>query len=130
MVQGHTKTVAHKQRPAGKENLISVASTHEAIVSREVFDAVQKYRMEVAEKCKGQEKVPYSPNIFKGLIFCSHCGRSLHRQREKRKKQDVYRFRCLTTTRVHKEKCVGISIKENELIDTVIDILKRNSPLL
>ena len=125
MVQGHTKTVAHKQRPAGKENLISVASTHEAIVSREVFDAVQKYRMEVAEKCKGQEKVPYSPNIFKGLIFCSHCGRSLHRQREKRKKQDVYRFRCLTTTRVHKEKCVGISIKENELIDTVIDILKK-----
>ena len=33
MVQGHTKTVAHKQRPAGKENLISVAATHEAIVS-------------------------------------------------------------------------------------------------
>ena len=37
MVQGHTKTVAHKQRPAGKENLISVAATHEAIVSREDF---------------------------------------------------------------------------------------------
>lgn len=125
MVQGHTKTVAHKQRPAGKENLISVAATHEAIVSREVFDEVQKYRIEVAEKYKQQEKIPYSPNIFKGLIFCSHCGRSLHRQRARRKKGDVYRFQCLTPSRVHKEKCVGVSIKENELIDTVIDILKK-----
>ena len=63
--------------------------------------------------------------IFKGLIFCSHCGRSLHRQRARRKKGDVYRFQCLTPSRVHKEKCVGVSIKENELIDTVIDILKK-----
>ena len=85
------------------------------------FDAVQKYRAEVAEESKKHPVIPYTPNIFKGRIFCGDCGRSLHRQRS----HGVYRFHCLTPTRVHKDKCAGVSISETELIATVLDILKR-----
>lgn len=121
MVQGRTKTVLHRQVPAGEENLIVVTGTHEPIVSKEIFDAVQKYRAEVAEESKKHPVIPYTPNIFKGRIFCGDCGRSLHRQRS----HGVYRFHCLTPTRVHKDKCAGVSISETELIATVLDILKR-----
>lgn len=121
MVQGRTKTVLHRQVPAGEENLIVVTGTHEPIVSKEIFDAVQKYRAEVAEESKKHPVIPYTPNIFKGRIFCGDCGRSLHRQRS----HGVYRFHCLTPTRVHKDKCAGVSISETELIATVLDILKK-----
>ena len=123
MVQGRTKTVLHRQVPAGEENLIVVTGTHEPIVSREIFDAVQKYRAEVAEESKKHPVIPYTPNIFKGRIFCGDCGRSLHRQRQQC--NGSYRFHCLTPTRVHKDKCSGVSISETELIATVLDILKR-----
>ena len=123
MVQGRTKTVLHRQVPAGEENLIVVTGTHEPIVSREIFDAVQKYRAEVAEESKRHPVIPYTPNIFKGRIFCGDCGRSLHRQRQQC--NGSYRFHCLTPTRVHKDKCAGVSISETELIATVLDILKR-----
>ena len=109
--------------PAGEENLIVVTGTHEPIVSKEIFDAVQKYRAEVAEESKKHPVIPYTPNIFKGRIFCGDCGRSLHRQRQQC--NGSYRFHCLTPTRVHKDKCAGVSISETELIATVLDILKR-----
>ena len=96
MVQGRTKTVLHRQVPAGEENLIVVTGTHEPIVSREIFDAVQKYRAEVAEESKKHPVIPYTPNIFKGRIFCGDCGRSLHRQRQQC--NGSYRFHCLTPT--------------------------------
>ena len=123
MVQGRTKTVLHRQVPAGEENLIVVTGTHEPIVSKEIFDAVQKYRAEVAEESKKHPVIPYTPNIFKERIFCGDCGRSLHRQRQQC--NGSYRFHCLTPTRVHKDKCAGVSISETELIATVLDILKR-----
>ena len=75
----------------------------------------------MAEESKKHPVIPYTPNIFKGRIFCGDCGRSLHRQRS----HGVYRFHCLTPTRVHKDKCAGVSISETELIATVLDILKR-----
>ena len=123
MVQGRTKTVLHRQVPAGEENLIVVTGTHEPIVSKEIFDAVQKYRAEVAEESKKHPVIPYTPNIFKGRIYCGDCGRSLHRQRQQC--NGSYRFHCLTPTRVHKDKCTGVSISETELIATVLDILKK-----
>ncbi len=123
MVQGRTKTVLHRQVPEGEENLIVVTGTHEPIVSKEIFDAVQKYRAEVAEESKKHPVIPYTPNIFKGRIYCGDCGRSLHRQRQQC--NGSYRFHCLTPTRVHKDKCTGVSISETELIATILDILKR-----
>lgn len=74
-------------------------------------------------QAQSQLKALYTPNIFKGRIFCGDCGRSLHRQRQQC--NGSYRFHCLTPTRVHKDKCAGVSISETELMETVLDILKR-----
>ena len=74
MVQGRTKTVLHRQVPAGEENLIVVTGTHEPIVSKEIFDAVQKYRAEVAEESKKHPVIPYTPNILRGVSSVETAG--------------------------------------------------------
>ena len=126
MAQGRSKTVDHRQLLNDPENYIIVSNTHPALVSHEVFNAVQAYRQEVRETSATKENQPYTPNIYKGKVFCAHCGRSLHRQRSTRKKgPDVYVIHCLTNSRVNKKGCDGVMITETELSQTVTEILSR-----
>lgn len=123
LVQGKTKIVDHQQVQADEDNLIIATNTHEAIISHEVFEAVKAYRRQVCEESKAHEVDPYTPNIFKGKVFCVHCGGSLHRQRNKRKKgPDVYLFHCLTKSRVDKNGCLGVSVTEKDLLAAVVAI--------
>lgn len=126
LVQGKTKTVDHQQVKADDDNLIIARHTHEPIISHEVFAAVQKYRKQVCEESRAKPKSPYTPNIFKGKVFCADCGRSLHRQRAERKKgPDIYWFHCLTNSRVAKDTCKGVMMQETELIATITTILEK-----
>lgn len=126
LVQGKTKIVDHQQVQADEDNLIIATNTHEAIISHEVFEAVKAYRRQVCEESKAHEVDPYTPNIFKGKVFCAHCGGSLHRQRNKRKKgPDVYLFHCLTKSRVDKNGCLGVSVTEKDLLAAVVAILQQ-----
>ncbi len=130
MVQGKSITIDHVERKAPKENHIRVNGTHEPIISQEVFYAVQEIRDAVAAKAKSKEKIPFTPNIFKGKIFCAHCGKALHRQRNKRKlTADVYVFHCLTNSRVEKGACPGVLLTEEALIATVTEILEKELAL-
>lgn len=126
LVQGKTKIVDHQQVKAGEDNLIIAKCTHEPIISYELFSAVQEYRKQICEESKATPKRPYTPNIFKGKVFCADCGRSLHRQRaERRKGPDTYWFHCLTNSRVEKDSCKGATMQEKELISTVTAILEK-----
>ena len=117
LVQGKTKMVDHQQVKADDDNLIIARRTHEPIISHELFTAVQEYRKQVCEESRAVPKRPYTPNIFKGKVFCADCGRSLHRQRAERKKgPDIYWFHCLTNSRVAKDTCKGVMMQETELM--------------
>ena len=126
LVQGKTKMVDHQQVTADDDNLIIARHTHEPIISHELFTAVQEYRKQVCEESRAVPKRPYTPNIFKGKVFCADCGRSLHRQRAEHKKgSDIYWFHCLTNSRVAKDTCKGVMMQETELIATVTAILEK-----
>ena len=126
LVQGKSKTVDHQQMPASPEDYIIVRNTHPALVSREVFDAVQAYRRQVAGKYTNNTPIPYSPNIFQGKIFCGHCGKSLHRQRSRRSQGGyIYLFHCLTNSRVAKGACEGVYITEKELTESLTLIVEK-----
>ncbi len=125
MVQGKSKTIEHRQQDAPPEDYIIVRNTHEAIVSRELFERVKQIRSAVREEYKQKSIEPYTENIFKGKVFCPHCGKPLHRQRAKRKtKPDVYRLYCLSPSRVSKSACIGVNIDERAVIEFVLDALK------
>ena len=58
-------------------------------------------------------------------MFCAHCGGSLHRQRNIRKKSDdVYFYHCLSQSRISKGACPGVTIREDMLLDMLADMLQ------
>lgn len=125
MVQGKSIIVDHKQQDTDPEDYIIVRDTHEPIVSREMFERVKAIRDTVREEYKNKPIDPYTENIFRGKIFCPHCGKPLNRQRAKRKtKADVYRLYCVSPSRVSKSACIGVNIDEQIVIDFVSGALK------
>ena len=125
LVQGQTKTVDHRQVKADAEEWTVVRDTHEAIISREQFAAVQEILNQTASRAKARVVKAYTPNLFKGKVFCAHCGGSLHRQRNIRKKSDdVYFYHCLSQSRISKDACPGVTIREDALLDMLADMLQ------
>ena len=125
LVQGRTKIVDHQQVETSEMEWTVVHDTHEAIISHELFETVQHILEQAAQQSKQREIREYTPNILKGKIFCAHCGGSLHRQRNIRKKSaDVYLFYCLTNSRIRKERCPGPLIREDVLLDSLADMLQ------
>lgn len=125
LVQGVSKTVDHKQVKASADEWTVVRDTHEAIISREQFEAVQEILNKTAQRAKARQVNSYTPNILKGKVFCAHCGGSLHRQRNIRKKSDdVYLYHCLSRSRISKDACPGATIREDLLLDMLADMLQ------
>lgn len=125
LVQGQSKTVDHQQVRVDQDEWTIVRGTHEAIISHALFDTVQQVLDATAQKAKERQINSYTPNILKGKVFCAHCGGSLHRQRNVRKKtDDVYLYHCLTRSRVSKESCPGATIREDMLLDTLANVLQ------
>lgn len=102
-----------------------VRGTHEAIISRELFDAVQKNLDHAAAKREQTEVRSYTPNILRGKVFCAHCGGNLHRMRCPRKKgADRYAFHCISNSRVGKKNCPGVFIYEESLLTSLADMIQ------
>ena len=81
MVRGKTHSAMHKgekRHHVPRSEWIVVQGTHEPIVSRELFDAVQAVNEKKAQEHKDNlEKAKENPkrdNLFKGKIFCGDCG--------------------------------------------------------
>lgn len=132
MVQGKSKVIEHKQcYDISPDEYIVVRNTHEPIVSRELFEQAKKIRSAICEEYKQKSIAPYTENIFKGKVFCPHCGKPLHRQRNKRKTMDdVYLLHCLSRSRISKDACIGVTIDERAVIEFVSDALKNKLSLL
>ena len=97
MVQGKSVTLQHKKIKTDKKDWIVVKNTHEAIISKEVFEKAQQCRMEIDKKNKPKNKTPYRENVLKGKIFCQCCGKNLNRGRKITKtKGEIYYFFCIT----------------------------------
>ena len=125
LVQGVSKIIDHKQVRASADEWTTVRGTHEAIISRELFAAVQKALDQAAQQAKDREIHSWSPNLLRGKIFCAHCGRSLHRQKcVRRKSQEVYVYHCISNNRIKKGVCPGAFILEKELLDALADMIQ------
>lgn len=67
-----------KIKPKPKEEWVIIPDNHEAIVSNELFDKVNKIMVEAKQKRKeSMEKhkhLPKKENLFKKIMVCEHCG--------------------------------------------------------
>ncbi len=122
MVQGRTKVVGHRQVYTDPEEWIIVRDTHEPLVSRELFARAQAAWKERAAKYTAGARIPYTENLLRGRVFCGHCGRPLHRQRQKKR----YVYRCITNDRVALNACRGgvRGLWEDKLFESILTIIR------
>ena len=125
MVQGKSRTVGRKQVSTAPMDWIVVRDTHEALVSREMFELVQAVRQNAAVKYTVTEKKPYTENILQGRVFCGCCGKNLHRQNS----HGCYFYRCITNDRLGKGTCPGDIryLKEADLFDTILTVIRQKA---
>ena len=129
MVQGKSVSVRHKQTPTKPEDWIVVRGTHEALISRELFDKVQTMRQKAAAKYTQTPKVPYTENILRGRVFCGCCGKNLHRQRSH---EQYYIYHCISNDRIGKDACtsdMGV-LRETDLFETILFYIRSKAAIV
>ena len=72
-----------------KEEWIRVENTHEAIISRDVFEQVQK---QIASRRRQQKDA--TTQIFAGLVKCADCGWSMRFGTNRQNKKPYSHFTC------------------------------------
>lgn len=112
-----------KLRAVNKEDYIIVPDTHEAIISKEVFDKVQTL-LKVNSKLVAKSKKEY---LFSGLLKCKECGHSISILERKNKKSDSHYTQCNQYSKKGKYGICNIhrvnyNLLEEDLINIITNI--------
>lgn len=105
-----------------QEEVIKIEGTHEAIISPEEFEMVQKL---MKFKRRFREQDLEHQNLFAGLIVCADCGRSLGRVKDHH--YDKWYYRCNTYARMGKKYCSSHKTYEEVLQEIVLEAIKKNA---
>ena len=106
-----------------KEEWKAIPNTHEAIISREVFDKVKKIK---EKRSFGGYKGNKNSSIFSDKIFCEECGRHMSFRSDSRQKKNsdkVYKYRSYFCYFCKAEKTPN-NIKEKDIIELIKPKLK------
>lgn len=106
------------------ESIVCSKSTHEAIITHELFEKVQKMRAikrEYYESNLNKERSKQSsPNILKGLVYCKDCGVLMSRHKEVKAGQKLeYRYLCKTYETISALECTRKYLLEEKLVQVV-----------
>lgn len=122
MVQGKRKKINYKVKksvPVPKEDWIRVPDMHDAIISDDKFEAVQKLLLLDTRTAVGNQSVyPLS-----GYLKCADCGQNMVRRSAKMKNgQKVYYYHCST----HKNDgtCSSHNINAEKIETVVLNAIK------
>lgn len=123
MVQHKVMTKNFKAREmevVDKEEWIKVPDTHEAIISKEDFEAVRALHKNVPKnrnKCR-------DTSIYAGILKCGDCGHALIKNSE-RYKDSVYRSHLCRTHKRDVSKCYTNRIYDNALDKIILSDFNR-----
>ena len=125
MVQGKQEKINYKldkYRERPPEEWVRVENVHEAIVSKEDFENVQRLLLTKFRAVQGGTKA----QLFSGFLFCGDCGKPMSRRMYRYKgKENVY-FACPN----RKQGCTIHRISEEDLKKALLDGLKLQALLL
>lgn len=117
MVQGKNEKVSHKVKRSvekPREEWVRVADTHEAVVSAEDFETVQKLLAVDTRASAGKTGC----HMFTGFLYCGDCGEPMIRRVNRYKGTEKVYFIC--PTRNKGLGCTRHSIPEEELRHLVL----------
>ena len=124
---GNTVTMKHSSRSYKdkrrvehpREECLVFENTHPALITREVWDMVQRVRKNKRRLTKMEEQNKYS-----GLVFCADCGSNMVLHRAHTMSASYNHFTCRTYKK-DGEACTGHYIRECVLDEIVLEDLRR-----
>ena len=124
---GNTVTMKHSSRSYKdkrrvehpREECMVFENTHPALITREVWDMVQRVRKNKRRLTKMEEQNKYS-----GLVFCADCGSNMVLHRAHTMSASYNHFTCRTYKK-DGEACTGHYIRECVLDEIVLEDLRR-----
>ena len=114
----------------GEDEWIVVEHTHEPIIGKELFEAVQKINRESAERSRENSgKYAYLPrekNIFGKKLTCAECGAvmKLHRSFSTKRDKAYFTFKCPTYAEHGSKGCSDVKKRKADLDVTVFSFIK------
>ena len=102
-----------------REECMVFENTHPALITREVWDIVQRVRKNKRRLTKMEEQSKYS-----GLVFCADCGSNMVLHRAHTMSASYNHFTCRTYKK-DGEACTGHYIRECVLDEVVLEDLRR-----
>ena len=116
-----TKSYKDKRRITHpREECLVFEGTHPALVTREVWDIVQRVRQNKRRPTKMKEQNKYS-----GLVVCADCGATMVLHRAHTMKPTWNNFACYTYKKKGKEVCTAHYIRECVLDEVILEDLRR-----
>lgn len=126
MVQGKGEVRNHKQGKIQKkppEEWSRVPDTHEAVISREIFERVRKLAGTGCRPNAGSE----TAHIFTGILFCGDCGRPLIRRLSRGQNGGRVSFICPTRNRG--QGCSRHRVREEEMKTVLLFAMRQQAAL-
>ncbi len=123
MVQGKSKKISYKIKQCvavPEEEWYVVRGTHEAIVSKEIFDKAQAlFKLNIRES-----PVAKNPELFAGVVKCADCLCGMSKKSNKQNGKQYHYYRC-STARLDKNACTLHTIRIDKLEDAVLVFLQK-----
>lgn len=117
------KVMKGKEYRKPPEEWITVEDTHEAIVTREQWELVQKQLSVRRRACSDGV-----PQMFAGLLYCSDCGSALSFSHSPRKTmEDDGQYKCWYYMRHGKEFCSTHYVTLSQLVQVVGSDIRRQA---
>ena len=102
---------------SGELNRYAVKNHHQTIISKELFDEVQKIRKQKAERIKSQSPKRHYP--FQGIIQCGICGRAYTHKTTPHNEI----WKCSLSVTKGKEACNSKQVPHNIIVEAAKHIL-------
>ena len=130
MRQGRRRAHMGKLIHTPSDEWIVVENTHDPIINPGQFEKVQAVLESSRKEIMGKRSptVPQKPTLFKGKVFCGHCGFAMQYKRQN--KDGIYWFRCNTQVIYSKSACTQVSIKEEDLKSAAVAMLHKYAETL
>jgi len=116
-----------------------VNNTHDAIISMELWEKVQKVNQKSANAAKNSygkyAHLPKRPNPYGSILRCADCGRVLKYVRSYTRPskdgvvKDYYNFKCPQNIELGDTACPKKNIRANELDAIVMDVIQKQMDL-
>lgn len=109
-----------KFRTVDKEEHIRVENTHEAIITKDIFEKVQC----IIEKRGTNTKLKYD-YLLRGLLYCYHCKRKLQIVLKKNSKRNTKSHPYITCSDAKKRGCYPLNMNYEKFEKHIIYIVKK-----